>query len=95
MVPLAAAYPGIAMAAVPLLRLTKALKLWPSKRKATVPVGVGLPEEPVAIAVRVKVWPRAGLAELEVSVTVGVNLLASEMMVPPLAALPSQLLSPW
>ena len=54
--------------------------------EVTVPVGVGLPEGPATVAVRVKVWPGAGLAELEVSTTTGVSLLASEMMVPPLAA---------
>ena len=84
----------MAMAAVPPLRLTYVLKLWPSERNAIVPVGVGLPVGPETVAVRVKVWPGAGLAELAVSNTIGVSLLAREVTVPPLAALASQLLSP-
>ena len=84
----------MAMVAVPLLRLTNVSKLWPLERKAIVPVGVGLPTGPETVAVRIKVWPGAGLAELEASNTVGVSLLAREMTVPPLAALPSQLVSP-
>ena len=82
------------MEAAPLLRVIKASKLWPSARKAIVPVGVGSPAGPAAVAVSVKLWPGAGLAELAVSVTVGVSLLARAMTVPPLAALPSQLPSP-
>ena len=80
--------------AVPLLTVAAMSKLWSSERKATVPVGVADPAGPETTAVSVKLWPEAGLAELVESVTVGVTLLESAMTVPPLATLPSQLLSP-
>jgi hypothetical protein len=65
--------------------MPKALKLWPSEKNVTVPVGFGLPETPATVAVRVKFWLGAGLAELVVSATVGVSLLDSAMTVPALS----------
>ena len=94
LVPLAAEALEMARVAVPLVRVAKLSKLWSSERKATVPVGVGSPEGPATVAVSVKLWPSDGLDELVRSATVGVSLLESAMTVPPLAAEPSQLLSP-
>ena len=76
--------------------LTVALtsKLWSSATKTTVPVGAVFPDGPLTVAVRVNVWLGVALAALAVSATVGVILLARAITVPPLAELPSQLVSP-
>lgn len=79
---------------MPMERVAVVSMLWPSEKKATVPVGVAELAGPETLAVSVKLCPGAGVAEVVLSVTVGVSLLAVAFTVPPLPLLPNQLASP-